>query len=785
MTARVPLDPGDLADCASEQLHLSGRIQGHGALVAADLHDRCITYASANCSEIIGVATDQLFEKSVMSIFSSDDHQRLEAAFEKSGYRSSSPDLYGMRLAGPSEASVDVILHRAGEQIVIEVEPAHTDHQADRDELLHASETIATAASVPEIEATVVRTLRAMTGFDRAMVYRFHDDDHGEIVAEDCLPGLVRYLGHHFPASDIPPQARTIYTRKTTRYIPDVDEGDVPVVASPRMAGLPLDLSHAALRSVSPFHLEYMRNMNTAASVSFAIVVNGRLTRMVSCTSETPRSLARSWRRSCELTVLQAKLQLAAAEEISTLNESALRESIRLRLKAAMHSAPEIAIGLTTASDDLLELCRAHGAAACIDGQYQSVGAAGPEDAVRRYAREISSDNSPHAPWASDRLPRSSADTLGVAGCLFVPLSAPNDFLVWFRRDRPQQLRWLGDPRAHEDRLISPRKSFATWLEDVSGSSAPWTQADLEAARLLANDVESAQLTRAREAQHERDATSEAIYVNAPIGIALVGLDGTFKRVNQALCRITGYSEYELTQLTFQDITHPDDLDIDVGDAARLLHGEIPSYQMDKRYYAKDGHVVWVHLSASIVRDADGRPLHFISHIEDISARRRDEELLRRRATRDALTGVYNRARFDEELARYTALARRSGADEEAAVFMIDLDGLKKINDRDGHAAGDDYIKSVAHTISRRLRLSDVFARIGGDEFAVLLPRTSPTQARELAHMLVELVRANSPGNISIGIAMVTPELLDDALQRADRAMYQAKRLGGGRSYGP
>lgn len=215
MTARVPLDPGDLADCASEQLHLSGRIQGHGALVAADLHDRCITYASANCSEIIGVATDKLFEKSVMSIFSSDDHQRLEAAFEKSGYRSSSPDLYGMRLAGPSEASVDVILHRAGEQIVIEVEPAHTDHQADRDELLHASETIATAASVPEIEATVVRTLRAMTGFDRAMVYRFHDDDHGEIVAEDCLPGLVRYLGHHFPASDIPPRpARSTRARQ-------------------------------------------------------------------------------------------------------------------------------------------------------------------------------------------------------------------------------------------------------------------------------------------------------------------------------------------------------------------------------------------------------------------------------------------------------------------------------------------------------------------------------------------------------------------------------------------
>lgn len=292
-------------------------------------------------------------------------------------------------------------------------------------------------------------------------------------------------------------------------------------------------------------------------------------------------------------------------------------------------------------------------------------------------------------------------------------------------------------------------------------------------------------LSAARVAQYGSEATFEAVFANAPIGIAVVGLNGSFQKVNQALCDITGYQEHELTELTFQDITHPDDLDTDVSEAARLLHGEISSYQMDKRYYAKDGHLIWVHLAGSIVRDAAGHPMHFIAHIEDISARKRDEELLRRQATRDRLTGVFNRARFEEELARYEALARRHGYEDEAAIFVIDVDGLKQVNDEGGHAVGDQYLKAIARTISRRLRLTDIFARIGGDEFAVLLPHTSTGQAQKLAQTLNQIVKANTTGSVCIGIAMIAPGQTRHALQRADGAMYQAKQQGRGRVAGP
>jgi len=286
-------------------------------------------------------------------------------------------------------------------------------------------------------------------------------------------------------------------------------------------------------------------------------------------------------------------------------------------------------------------------------------------------------------------------------------------------------------------------------------------------------------------AEHGADPTYEAAFTNAPIGMAVVGLDGSFRRVNRELCRITGYDERELTTLTFQDITHPDDLHTDVGEASRLLAGEIASYQLDKRYYSKDGHVIWVRLSAFLIDDFAGQPVSFIAHVEDISARRRDEELLRRRATRDALTGVYNRSHFDDELARYQMLATRHGDTDEAAVFMIDLDELKQVNDRHGHTAGDVYLKTVADILSRGLRLSDVIARVGGDEFAVLLPHTSAPQARHLAQTLVEQAKTNSPGSISIGIATMSPGTLDGALDRADQAMYKAKRNGGSHWYGP
>ncbi len=487
-----------LTDCASEQLHLSGRIQARGVLVAADLRDRRITYASANTFELIGAEPDNLFDSLLIDVFADEERPRLEHAIELAGQGRRSHDLYSMRLAADVEHHVDVMLHRSSAQVVIEIERAHKNDPAVLLEVLNASRAIAEATSVAEIEAAVASAVRALTGYDRGMVYRFHRDQHGEVVAEDCRPGLVSYLGHHFPASDIPLQAREIYVRTASRYIPDVDEGDVDVIAAPRMVGTSLDLGLAGLRSVSPFHLEYMRNMNTAASVSFSMAEDGDLTRLVSCTAEKPRSISPTRRRSCELLVLLGKLHVSAAEQISRLSDAFEREAIRMRLRAAMYDGPAVAEKLAAAADDLMHLCQADGAAVYLDGQYRSVGYAPPEDTVRRLANEIRAAHTGDGPWTTEHLEQTGLGSAEAAGCLFVALGAPDDFMMWFRREWPHRLRWLGDPRAHAGGSISPRTSFDTWLETVKSTSAPWQHDDLRAAQLLRFEVGAAQLSRAQ-----------------------------------------------------------------------------------------------------------------------------------------------------------------------------------------------------------------------------------------------------------------------------------------------
>jgi diguanylate cyclase (GGDEF)-like protein/PAS domain S-box-containing protein len=275
--------------------------------------------------------------------------------------------------------------------------------------------------------------------------------------------------------------------------------------------------------------------------------------------------------------------------------------------------------------------------------------------------------------------------------------------------------------------------------------------------------------------------TFRTAFDSAPIGMALVGLDGLFLQVNSALCDILGYEAPALQNLTFQDITHPDDLHIDIAQAEQLVRGEIPRYQMEKRYYDHRGHVVWAQLSGSLVRDADGEPVHFIAQIEDISERKRREEELTRMARRDPLTGLLNRSVFDADLGVYRRAAGRYG--DTTGLVLIDLDGFKVVNDLGGHEVGDNVLAEVAKAIRSRTRLTDHAYRIGGDEFAVLVPHTTGESALPLVNSLREVIesvtihgddRSFSVG-ASIGVATIAPGATENPLRDADEALYRDK----------
>lgn len=292
-----------------------------------------------------------------------------------------------------------------------------------------------------------------------------------------------------------------------------------------------------------------------------------------------------------------------------------------------------------------------------------------------------------------------------------------------------------------------------------------------------------------RRREHER-ALREAedrfrrAFDEAPIGMALVALDGRFLRVNDALCGIVGYPPEHLVRIGYGDLTHPHDRQADEEFAQRVLAGEDGTYEREKRYLHADGRIVWVQLNVSLSRDADGRPAHFISQIQDVTERRGLEGRLKQLARRDHLTGLLNRRGFEEELDRRLAHARRYG--RSGAVLVLDLDGFKAVNDTHGHQAGDAVLRAVAGVLRERLRETDVVARLGGDEFAAVLPESDADGAGTVVASLgaaidghVETVGDGTPLAVTVSIGCV---LFDgtrsgpDVLAAADARMYESKQ---------
>jgi diguanylate cyclase (GGDEF)-like protein/PAS domain S-box-containing protein len=283
--------------------------------------------------------------------------------------------------------------------------------------------------------------------------------------------------------------------------------------------------------------------------------------------------------------------------------------------------------------------------------------------------------------------------------------------------------------------------------------------------------------------QAEADLRFERAFSDAPIGMALVGLDGDFLKVNRSLREITGYSEQELLALTLQEITHPEDRDSDREEVDALLAGRTERYAVEQVYFAARGRLIWTKVARSLVRDSDGKPVHFIVHVEDISERKRMEASLQRLADHDSLTELWNRRRFEEELTRQVGRCQRYA--EKAALLLMDLDGFKAVNDTFGHKAGDDLLKLVAAALQRRIRGTDAVARLGGDEFAILLGKVSPDQASEVAEQLHALVAAASlelaDGSVSVtasvGVVFLDERIrgAQDAMVQADVAMYDVK----------
>jgi diguanylate cyclase (GGDEF)-like protein/PAS domain S-box-containing protein len=325
------------------------------------------------------------------------------------------------------------------------------------------------------------------------------------------------------------------------------------------------------------------------------------------------------------------------------------------------------------------------------------------------------------------------------------------------------------------------------------------TQEELDTLRDLADIVsrevqlrENLMLARLQKSRSEAlfkasEAGYRSMFELASVGIALVAPDGGWISVNTALCEILDYTPDELKHLTFQDITHPDDLNTDMELLRQLIGNEIDRYQMEKRYVRKDGASVWVNLSVTKKLSEEGDLEYFISIIQNIQARKELEQ----EARHDALTGLYNRRALDSLLP--VAQARADRSQMQLALIFIDLDGFKGINDTYGHEAGDDLLRTISARLQTGVRRTDCLVRLAGDEFIVILEGIIPgaDEAREVAKKLLvaiaepiiikgDVIRSNA----SVGFSMYEPgsgKAPDELMREADRWMYKAKHSGKGR----
>jgi diguanylate cyclase (GGDEF)-like protein/PAS domain S-box-containing protein len=302
----------------------------------------------------------------------------------------------------------------------------------------------------------------------------------------------------------------------------------------------------------------------------------------------------------------------------------------------------------------------------------------------------------------------------------------------------------------------------------------------------------------ARAAEHEAQEFFRCSFEEAPIGMAIIGLDGCYRRVNDAFCAMLGFSREQLTGQPSERTAHPEDVGADADARRRLLEGDATSDRRERRYLHASGHVIWADVNLTLIRGADGPPVHFISQVQDVSESRGYQSQLAHVADHDPLTGLLNRRSLERELGSHAGRVRRYGA--TGAVLMLDLDHFKYFNDTQGHRAGDELIVRIGQALRSRLRDSDVVARVGGDEFVLLLPSGDKEETQNVAAALLETVRdealpvlqgslrgligADRRVTVSIGIARFEDGermTAEEMMVNADVAMYAAKAAGGDR----
>ena len=505
----------DLTNCDREPIHLLGGIQPVGFLIAL-ASDWMVARASANLEEFIGHTPSDVIGRPLSGVFTAAAVHDLRNRTTALRGPDSIERLFGVELVA-GRGRFDLAIHVSGGQVIIEAEHSSGELGDVTGIVRSMIARIDQCADLPAFFKEGARQVRGLTGFDRVMVYRFAPDGSGEVVAEACRPGIGQFMGLHYPASDIPAQARVLYTRNLLRVISDVHAAPVPIEPLLDESRKPLDLSLSLLRAVSPIHIEYLKNMGVRASLSISIIVDGKLWGLFACHHYAAQRLTFERRSVTELFSQMFSMRLESRERQLTVEFERRARDISDQLLGAVASDETLLRDPDWLADVLTRAIPADGVGVWLSGNYAFSGVTPPTDDFRRIIRALNATAAGKV-FATDHigsfLPESEhfADT--AAGLLAIPISrSPRDYVVMFRSEMVRSVRWAGDPHKPVEYgpngpRLTPRQSFAEWKELVRGRSLPFSASELRIAETLRATLIEVVLRLADEASVERQQAS-------------------------------------------------------------------------------------------------------------------------------------------------------------------------------------------------------------------------------------------------------------------------------------
>lgn len=484
----------DLTDCDREAIHIPGSIQPHGMLLVVDRGTGTVIHAAGDVEGRLG--TPDWRGAPLGELLGAE----MASAIQTSGVT------LPRRIVPPhAEEAFDVSVSPGSGECLVELEPAAPAQAAAAllPGLEAAGQAFDLAADLTELTAVAAREFRRLTGYDRVMVYRFLDDSAGKVVGEDAAEEQHSFMNHHFPASDIPVQARALYVRNLVRVIPDVHYRPAPL-RPPRAADNPLDMSDCNLRSVSPIHIQYLKNMGVAASASFSIVKDGVLWGLIACHNSEPRGLTLDVRTACRALAAGLARQIKAREETNAYRERVRLRSFEDRIIDLLLREGSLDSALSRHLPEVQKMLAADGVAVLRGQELVTAGKCPTEAEMRSVAAWINSAK-PGPVFATNALaasdaPREAISPLG-AGLLAMALSRSEPWMVlWFRAETLEVVNWAGNPHkaatAGTGGVLTPRASFDAWSETVRDKAKRWSVPEVEAAERLAAAIQNVWQTR-------------------------------------------------------------------------------------------------------------------------------------------------------------------------------------------------------------------------------------------------------------------------------------------------